>query len=257
MAYVYRHIRLDKNEPFYIGIGSDDKGKYERAKDKNGRNNHWHNIIACTEYRIEIMLDDLTWEEANKKEIELVAFYGRRNLNKGTLCNLTDGGDSFNGLVFTDEHKNKLSKIRKEKFANGELKPNETTFKKGQEPWNKGKKMSKESVEKTASKNRGKKATKETREKLSECRKGDKNHFFNKAHTIESKNKMSKSIKNKYENGYINPSSRIVIDLETGFFYNSGKEAYELNIAYFKIGYFTFLHKLNGKSKNNTKFQYV
>jgi hypothetical protein len=22
MAYVYRHIRLDKNEPFYIGIGS-------------------------------------------------------------------------------------------------------------------------------------------------------------------------------------------------------------------------------------------
>ena len=23
MAYLYRHIRLDKNEPFYIGIGSD------------------------------------------------------------------------------------------------------------------------------------------------------------------------------------------------------------------------------------------
>jgi hypothetical protein len=23
MAYLYRHIRHDKNEPFYIGIGSD------------------------------------------------------------------------------------------------------------------------------------------------------------------------------------------------------------------------------------------
>lgn len=28
MAYVYRHIRLDKNEPFYIGIGKDEGGKY-------------------------------------------------------------------------------------------------------------------------------------------------------------------------------------------------------------------------------------
>jgi hypothetical protein len=257
MAYVYRHIRLDKNEPFYIGIGSDDKGKYERAKSKNGRNNHWHNIIACTEYRIEIMLDDLTWEEANKKEIELVAFYGRRNLNKGTLCNLTDGGDSFNGLVFTDEHKHKLSKIRKEKFANGELKPNDKTFKKGQEPWNKGKKMSKESVEKIASKNRGRKATKETREKLSECRKGDKNHFFNKTHTIESKNKMSKSIKNKYENGYVAPTSKMVIDLETGFFYNSASDALRYNKEKINTTRSIFTRKLSGERKNNTNFQYV
>lgn len=35
MAYVYRHIRLDKNEVFYIGIGSDDKGHYYRANSKN------------------------------------------------------------------------------------------------------------------------------------------------------------------------------------------------------------------------------
>lgn len=41
MAYVYRHIRLDKNEPFYIGIGSDNK--YSRAKQKTGRNDRWHN----------------------------------------------------------------------------------------------------------------------------------------------------------------------------------------------------------------------
>lgn len=31
MAYVYRHIRLDKNQPFYIGIGSDTDGRYHRA----------------------------------------------------------------------------------------------------------------------------------------------------------------------------------------------------------------------------------
>ena len=33
MAYIYRHIRLDKNEPFYIGIGSDKD--YKRAYNKH------------------------------------------------------------------------------------------------------------------------------------------------------------------------------------------------------------------------------
>ena len=31
MAYLYRHIRLDKNEPFYIGIGSNELNNYKRA----------------------------------------------------------------------------------------------------------------------------------------------------------------------------------------------------------------------------------
>jgi hypothetical protein len=34
MAYLYRYIRLDKNKPFYIGIGSDNKGQYKRAYNK-------------------------------------------------------------------------------------------------------------------------------------------------------------------------------------------------------------------------------
>lgn len=29
MGYLYRHIRLDKNEPFYIGIGGFDKTEKE------------------------------------------------------------------------------------------------------------------------------------------------------------------------------------------------------------------------------------
>ena len=38
MAYVYRHIRLDKNEPFYIGIGSDKTYKRANARYKGDRN---------------------------------------------------------------------------------------------------------------------------------------------------------------------------------------------------------------------------
>jgi len=60
MAYLYRHIRLDKNEPFYIGIGSDEN--YERAYNNHNRSIFWKNIINKTPYEIEIILDDLTWE---------------------------------------------------------------------------------------------------------------------------------------------------------------------------------------------------
>ena len=30
--YLYRHIRVDKNEPFYIGIGTKNKKQQEAAK---------------------------------------------------------------------------------------------------------------------------------------------------------------------------------------------------------------------------------
>lgn len=43
MAYVYRRIRLDKNEPFYIGIGTDTKN-YKRANVRSLRNRVWKNI---------------------------------------------------------------------------------------------------------------------------------------------------------------------------------------------------------------------
>lgn len=44
MAYVYRHIRLDKNEPFYIGIGSNET--YKRANTIKDRNKIWYDIAA-------------------------------------------------------------------------------------------------------------------------------------------------------------------------------------------------------------------
>jgi len=99
MAYLYRHIRLDKNEPFYIGIGSDDQGSYDRAyHGHHFRNKHWKNITSKTTYNVEILLDDLTWEEACEKETEFITLYGRADLNKGTLCNMTNGGEGCVGL---------------------------------------------------------------------------------------------------------------------------------------------------------------
>jgi hypothetical protein len=107
MAYVYRHIRIDKNEPFYIGIGSD--MTYKRAREKSRRSNLWNKIIAKSDYDVEILLDDITFEEAKNKEIEFIKLYGRIDLGNGTLANLTDGGDGTPNRIFTPEHKRKLS----------------------------------------------------------------------------------------------------------------------------------------------------
>lgn len=109
MAYLYRHTRLDKNEPFYVGIANDEYKHYERAYSKYYRNNHWKNIVAQTSYKVEIMLDNLTWEEACDKEIEFIALYGLNDLKKGPLVNMTDGGEGFRGSK-TLEHRQKLGK---------------------------------------------------------------------------------------------------------------------------------------------------
>lgn len=107
MAYVYRHIRLDKNEPFYIGIGSD--MTYKRANEKTRRSQLWNKIIAKSDYDVEILVDDITFDYAKLKEIEFIKLYGRIDLGNGTLANLTDGGDGLINRIFTPEHRKKLS----------------------------------------------------------------------------------------------------------------------------------------------------
>lgn len=102
MAYVYQHIRLDKNEPFYIGVGEDtpnEKGKYRRAYNTFHRNNFWKKIKNKTNYKVEILIDDISYTKALEKEIEFIALYGRKNIGKGPLCNLTDGGEGVKGIV--------------------------------------------------------------------------------------------------------------------------------------------------------------
>ena len=110
MAYVYRHIRLDTNEPFYIGIGSDDIGKFTRAYNKKGRSYSWKDIYYKFPNKVEIMLDDLTWEDAIKSEIEFIKLYGRKDLGLGTLVNLTDGGEGQFGRKASAQTREKMRK---------------------------------------------------------------------------------------------------------------------------------------------------
>lgn len=120
MAYVYRHIRLDKNEPFYIGIGSD--FSYKRANEKTRRNKIWNDICNRTEYSVDILCDELSWAEACEKEKEFIKLYGRINKKNGTLSNLTDGGDGVTGVIVSENARIRSSKTHLNKIVSKETK---------------------------------------------------------------------------------------------------------------------------------------
>jgi len=172
MAVLYRHIRLDKNEPFYVGIGKFEKRAYSKTK----RNNFWNKIVAKTEYDVEIILSGLSWEQAQEKEKEFIKLYGRKDLGLGTLVNLTDGGDLPANLsehsrriirekrakqTFTEE-----SNIRRSLSQKGKAKP-------------KTKPVSEETKRKLSNKMKGRVFTEEHRKKLSEAAMGNKNGIQN------------------------------------------------------------------------------
>jgi len=99
MAYVYRHIRLDTNVPFYIGISNRNEHNFARAycKTPQHRNKFWLNVINKTKYEVEILFENVSYEFAKQKEIEFINLYKRRS-EGGTLTNLTYGGDGVLGL---------------------------------------------------------------------------------------------------------------------------------------------------------------
>jgi hypothetical protein len=108
--YIYRHIRLDKNQPFYIGIGKRKEFdfSYCRANRLTYRNKIWNDIYSKTDIRIDILLDNLTHEQVNEKEKEFIAMYGRINLRNGILANMTDGGEGTHNFVVSNEFRQKL-----------------------------------------------------------------------------------------------------------------------------------------------------
>lgn len=122
MAYVYRHIRLDKNEVFYIGIANHKRKDYVRANEKARRSDWWKKIIQKTDYRVDIIFDDVSKEFAIEKEIELIQLYGRKDLGLGTLVNMTDGGDGLINRVFTPEYRKKLSDSAKNRILSDDQK---------------------------------------------------------------------------------------------------------------------------------------
>lgn len=174
MAYVYRHIRLDKNEPFYIGIGSDID--YKRAFSKHSRNKYWNRIVNVSEYEVEIIMDDLSKDEAKQKEIEFIALYGKKINKNGSLTNISDGGEGNAGGKHTEEAKRKIAEANKLKdYSNFDRSFTKTKeYKEKISLINKGRKMPDSMRQKTSERMKNRIMTEDQKQKLRELRLGTK-----------------------------------------------------------------------------------
>jgi hypothetical protein len=98
--YVYEHVRLDTNKPFYVG-----KGKDDRATKTGNRSEHWKRIAKKHGFAVLFVAKELD------EELALLAEQERINQLKilgYDLCNKTDGGEGSCGAKFSEEHKRKL-----------------------------------------------------------------------------------------------------------------------------------------------------
>lgn len=258
-SYVYLHRRLDTNDVFYIGIGS--SLKFRRAFDSSNRNKFWKNIVRKTNYIIGVIYKNITYEQACKYEINLIAMYGKRDLGLGNLVNMTDGGQGTTRIKVTEE-----TKIKSKKYKVGKV-------------------LSEETKEKIRQKALGRKWTKERKIKFSEYRKKvclsseyklqRKLKMTGKKHSEETKVKMSKSHKGKVFSNHskqkmsiskkllivpkerieklIESKKKLILNLETGVFYKGIEEAsFSKNLSIHKLGYY-----LRKGDMNKTSFIYV
>ena len=102
----------------------------------------------------------------------------------------------------------------------------------------------------------------ETRKKMSESKKGEKGSFYGKKHTEENKQKQrerqlgrkhTEEHRRKVSLNNAKNMAKIVLDLNTGIFYESAKEASE----YYGIKHSTLRSMLNGTNRNNSSLIYA
>lgn len=127
--YIYRHVRLDTNEVFYIGkgktnlAGKRNKTVFRRAfqKSKIDRSHMWHSITNKTGYTVEIVFISNDENKIKLKEQEFIKLYGRRDLGLGSLVNFSDGGDGRPNHHPTEETRRKMRENNTSKNRTGSL----------------------------------------------------------------------------------------------------------------------------------------
>lgn len=191
MAYIYRHIRLDKNEPFYIGI-SKKEDNYNRAKSTYRRNKIWWDIVNKNNgnYKVEIILDELPLNIILQKEMEFINLYGRIDIKTGILSNLTNGGEKNEGIVHTKETIENMKQAAKKRIEKEGAKEKISIA-------TKNAMKNPDVLNKIREANKNRIYTQEWRDNIGKSIKGKK-------HSEETKTKMSNSAKNRGNEHLIN-----------------------------------------------------
>ena len=139
----------------------------------------------------EILYDNLTLEEANQLEEELIAKYDTMNTEKG--YNLKAGGE--NNLL-SEEIRTKISNSHKGKKFSKEHRENLSKAHKGKKAYWYGKHLPEEAKKKISESRKGKKHSEETKKRLSELNKGKNNHNYGN-HKLAGKNNPNYGKKGK------------------------------------------------------------
>lgn len=189
-------MHTSPNNKKYIGITSQSPERRWR-KNGEGYKEHLYFWRAIQKYgwdnfKHDILYADLTKEEAEQKEVELIAYYNSNNIDFG--YNMSVGGESGSkGYKYTYEQRKRMSENRKGK-KNGMY----------------GKHHTEESIEKGRIKHLRENLSSDTIYKMSVAKKGKKR-------SNESIIKQIETISNK------------VICIETSVIYNGTKEAGRAN----------------------------
>ena len=231
---VYIHRKADDNTIFYVGMGNK-----SRVKDKTNRNNYWNNVVRKHGYYTEVVSKNLSVEDAYELEMFLISELGRKDLKKGNLVNLTDGGDGCNNWNDT------RTKIMVEK--------NRKNMKSVSQYNSKG-----EFIKSYRSISEASKQSDIARQTIRDCVNGklktaggfvwvlsdvEYNHNPNRF------DKGSNAMK-----GGKNPNAKLVLNKETGIFYQSLSMAFKSQSKY-KMS--AFKAQVSGQNINKTNFQYV
>jgi len=182
MACIYRHIRLDTETPFYIGIGVNPR----RAYSKYSRSEFWKNVALKHGFEVEILMNNISWEQATEKEKEFIKLYGRLDNKTGILVNLTDGGDGALGIIQSEESKEKKRQSNKNRVFTEETRKKLSEKQMGEKNHMYGRVG-------LLNPSYGIKRSEKTRKKISEIAKKrgpEKNPMFGKKHSDETKEKI-------------------------------------------------------------------
>lgn len=184
---LYFHINPLKNEIFYVGIG-DIKRPYNKKK----RNIYWNNTVKKYGLIIDIAHNGLSWKEACELEMFYIKKLGRKDLGKGNLVNLTDGGEGAFGVKKSDELKERLRILNLGKKQNEIAKQNQIKAQTGR-------RHSEETKKKMSEWQIGRRMSDEFKKNKSESQIGEKNHMFGKKHSKDTLEKMALARKRYYE----------------------------------------------------------
>jgi hypothetical protein len=182
--FVYDNIQFEY-EPFYIGKGTKNRYKWhynqiikklrEGLKIKNTPKNQKIKSIISKGFKPIIIKikENISDEDSQILEKNIILKIGRKNLKTGPLCNLTEGGNGGNTYNNLNEEQLKIISLKKSASMIGK---------------NKGKTLKKETKQRISNSLKGK-----NRPKHSELMKGRKL-------TESHKNAISKSGKERYKN---------------------------------------------------------